>query len=215
MTFITLFLGVVFSLLIIGGWVFVGYLSYSLYSTALDNHYEMRMFHTIAVLNVMQAILGLYFICTGDGHWQGARWVAFSLIEIAFLSFVLRAFTKRRSELKVRTLFYVLILVASVNYSIILNVTIAMVLAYFAYINPEPIIKKHFTRIFMVYSLTSIVPYIFGYTTTSSLFIGVIFTMYFAYGAKLLYDNEGVGTTMVSDVQAEVLQEHGGNHDKR
>jgi hypothetical protein len=205
--FMSTFIGVVLSLVIIGVWGYIGVLTFALYSTALTNHNQMRMFYTIAVLNIMQAMLGIYFIVTGNGEWQQARWVAFSLIEIAYLSFVMGAFRVRWLELAIRTLFYVLVLVSVVISNVWLNILIALILAWLAFCSQENLIIKYFTWIFGLYAFVHVVPEIVGYTTNGSLFMGVIYTCAFAYGAKQLYEKEKVSDAIDAQIRSELEAE--------
>lgn len=205
--FISVFIGVVLSCIIIGVWGYIGVLTFALYSTALDNHHQMRMFYTIAVLNIMQALLGIYYIITGNGDWQQARWVAFALIEIAYLSFVLGAFKVRWLELGVRTFFYIIVLASIVVSNVWLNIAISMILALLAYHSQEKLIKKYFTWIFIVYAFVNIIPVIAGFTTNYSLLTGVVYTSMFAYGAKKLYDKEKVNDEIESQIRKELEDE--------
>ena len=207
MEFLNMYLGVIFSLAIIGMWGYIGVLTFALYSTTIDNHHQMRMFYTISVLNIMQAVLGIYYIITKDTSWQEARWVAFSLIEIAYLSFVIGTFKRRWIELVIRTLFYVVILISWVVYSLWINILICAILATLAYCNKERIIRKHFTWIFSLYAMTSIVPVVFGFTGVGSLWAGVVYTFAFAYGAKRLYDAEKVKDAIAEQIKLEIERE--------
>lgn len=202
--FMSVFIGVALSVAIIGVWGYIGVLTFALYSTSLTNHNQMRMFYTIAVLNIMQAILGIYFITTGNAEWQDARWVAFSLIEIAYLGFVLGTFRIRWLELAIRTFFYLLVLVSVVVYSVWLNIAIALILAWLAYYNQENIIIKYFPWIFGLYAVVHVVPGLVGYTTNGSLFIGLVYTCAFAYGARKLYVKEKVSDAIQSQIDSEV-----------
>ena len=202
-----IYIGVMLSIVIIGVWGYIGTLTSALYSTTLTNHHQMRMFYTIAVFNIIQAVLGIYYIITGDGEWQQARWVAFSLIDVAYLGFVMGTFKKRWFELTVRTIFWILVLVSTVMFSVWLNVTMCAILAWLAYVNKEPIVKKYFPIIFITYSLTTVVPYLTGFTTNASLFMGVIYTCMFAYGAKKLYNKEKVNDAIDSQLREEIRWE--------
>lgn len=202
-----IYIGVMLSIVIIAVWGYIGTLTSALYSTTLTNHHQMRMFYTIAVFNVLQAILGIYFITTGDAQYQQARWTAFSLIDIAYLGFVLGTFKTRWLELVIRTFFWILVLAGVVIYNIWINITIACILGLLAYVNKESVIKKYFPWVFLVYSLTTIVPYFVGLTTNGSLFMGVIYTCVFAYSAKKLYNKEKVNDAVNTQLRDELKEE--------
>jgi hypothetical protein len=202
-------LGVIYSSIIISIWGYIGVLTFALYSTTVTNHHQMRMFYTIAVFNIVQAILGIYFITTGNSEWQVVRWTAFSLIDIAYIGFVLGTFKHRWKELVVRTMFWILVLVNVNIYSIWISISVSLILACLASINKEQVIRKYFPTIFIIYSLTTIVPYLTGFTTNSSLFMGVVYTFAFAYGVKKLYNKEKINDAINAQIAIEVESQIG------
>lgn len=183
-------LGVVLSLIIIGIWLCTGTLAFTFYSSKIYNHFMFRSAFLISYLNLFQAVLGIYYIITGDGQYQMSRWTTFSLIEVTMLSFLIRGTKKRQFELIITSVFMTLILL-SISYPwLIFNLLICAILSTIAYRSEEQIIKKWFTPTMIMYGMTFVVPSIFGLTTNESLGVGVIFSLMFMLGVSKLYNKE-------------------------
>lgn len=173
-------------------WLYVGVLSFSFYSTGKFNRFFFKNIYVISILNIFQSILGVYVITTGDASVNNARWMAFSFMEINFMYFVLRASKKRHIELITMAFFNILVLTSSVQYSIVLNIAIAVILSALAFKSGVKILRRYFTWIFLLYGMTSVIPVLCDFTSTESLLIGVAFSISFLFGTIKLYKKEKV-----------------------
>ena len=166
-------LGVVLSFIIIGFWLYSGALSYSYYSTSVKNHYRYKNIYTISVLNVFQAVLGIYFIVTGDEIFQQVRWLTFTLIDYQLLGFLLRGTNKRQFELIITSVYSILLLLSTLYLSVWFDVAIALILVCVARKSHESIVKSWFALSMIIYGFTSVIPTMVGFTTSESLLTAV------------------------------------------
>lgn len=196
------------SMMIIGIWIFVGVLSFSFFTTTKENHYRFRSLYTIASMSVFQAILGMYFLVSGDAQYQEVRWLTFTLMESQFLNFAIRDTKKRHLQLLIQTVFYFVLLMSQVHYSLIMNFLIAGILVAISITSPVEIIKKHFSISFALYFLTALVPAIVGFTTNISLFMGVIFSAHFAWGVFKMYTSEKVKDEIELQIRTKIEKEY-------
>ena len=185
-----MWLNVVLNLIIIAIWSYVSVLSFSFYSGGKFNRFMFKNAYVIGSLNILQAILAIYYIVTGDSSMQQIRWISFGMIEMNFLQFALRGYKKRHIELLIMAFFNVLIIANIVHWSLFVNCVISLTLIILSYFSGVKILKKYFTWIFALYGMTGVVPSIFGITTTESLIIGVIFSLSFVFGIIKLYKHE-------------------------
>jgi hypothetical protein len=171
----------------------VATMCYEFYTTGKVNRYKFRYWFAIGLLNAFHLSLAVYFLATGDGHLQNARWATFALMEVLYLEIFINQFTfkKRRNELLLRVVFYYLVLLSPVLLFYPLNIAIASILSILAFKSTDEL-HNWFGVSFILYAFTTIIPEIFGYGSDISFFMGIMYMSHLFLGVYRLYKKENV-----------------------
>lgn len=162
-------------------------LSYSFYSTSKKNHFRFKHAYTSNVLLILQSILAIYFLISGNDRLNEARWMCFNLAELSMFYFVLRSYANRHFELIITSVFMVILMLSTLYLSLIFNLMIVAILIGLSLASRDNMLKRWFSVSFLLYSFTSIVPVVLGFTQTESILAGLVFTLHFTVGIRKLY----------------------------
>jgi hypothetical protein len=165
---------------------------YEFYTTSKINRYKFRYWFSVGLLSVFHLSLAMYAEYTGDTKFNEIRWLTFTVQDILFLEIFTYHMSKRKVELFVRATYYFICIISSVFYFWGFNMIICSILVTLALTNKDYPMNKHFALSFVLYSLTTIVPTVFGYGTFLSFLTGVVFMGHLLVGVNKVYHLEQV-----------------------
>lgn len=170
--------------------LYSGMLSFSFYGTSKKNHFKFKHAYTSNVLLILQSVLAIYYLVSGNDRFNDARWIAFSLAELSMFYFVLRSYPNRHFELIITAVFMVVLLMSTLWLNVWYNVLIVLILVILSLLSRDEILSKWFSISFLLYGMTSIIPNLFGFTQFESILMGLLFTIHFTIGIRRLYVKE-------------------------
>lgn len=178
--------------ILIGIWTWSTLMSYEFYSTGKYNRYRFRYWFGIGALNIFHLVLAFFYKIYKDPGFLEYRWMAFMIIDILlFEIFIPKAPKSRSSELFLRITYYVLLIMAySVNSSGIAICFVSLILLLLSLSSEYPKISKHFRVTFALHLFMNIAPFLFGYVSGMSLFLGTIYSIHMVLGVKIMYNEE-------------------------
>lgn len=177
---------------LIGIWTWVAVLSYEFYSTGKYNRYRFRYWFIVGTLNIFHCVLGIFYLATNAPDLLEFRWLSFMLIDLLlFEIFIPKAPKKRSSELLLRLLFFIILIISYSPTSIgVTTVFISLILLALSYTAEYPKIAKHFRITFVLHLVVNTAPYFFGVSSVTSLLIGILYSVHVAFGVQLMYNEE-------------------------
>ena len=197
-------LSTIFNSIIIILFLYVARLSYSYYSTSKKNHYKYKTLYSAGFLMCFQAVLAFNFIWFGDSILQETRWFIFYIVEVLYMSMLLKnTKLQRRHELSITSLFLVVVLMGTVQWSLAFDMVKVVILIFLGLTSKEPITRKYYTISMCIYGLALLAPSLFGLTGNESLFMGVLFASSFAYASKKIYNKEKIDDALLELIREE------------
>jgi hypothetical protein len=169
-------------------------------SYSSHNKYRFRYWAVIGFLNLFHIGLAILKQYVQIPELSEARWLSFMIIDIMLLEIFIVSLKQRKTELMLRVIFYLMLIVDMASGHWILPICEGIILMYVASKSPYPNTNKYFIGTFFLFICMELAPYIQlpvleqweGFTNRFSLLVGAIYSINLAYGVKVFYDSEQV-----------------------